>query len=163
MFTECSLNVHWMFTNVHCATRVRVHGPYRRVLQGDVWDDHLLAIITECSLNVHWMFTKCLLNVHWIFTECSLYDTCTGARFRTASSAGWRLRWPPACNNHWMFTEYSLNVHCTTRVRVHGSERRVLQGDVWDDHLLAIITECSLNVYWIITENSLKRSPACCT
>jgi hypothetical protein len=48
---QCSLNVHWIFTE--CSLNVR-------------------CIFTECSLNVHWMFTECSLNVHWIFTECSL-------------------------------------------------------------------------------------------
>ena len=42
MFTECSLNVHWMFTK---------------------WFAYKIA--NEFSLNVYWMFAV------WMFTKCS--------------------------------------------------------------------------------------------
>jgi hypothetical protein len=63
MFTKCSLNVHWMFTEC-------VH-----------W------MFTECSLNVHWMF----IEYYRMFTDCNTgyylgWGWSTGAR---RSSSTW--------------------------------------------------------------------------
>jgi hypothetical protein len=57
MFTGCSLDIHWMFTDISLTSRFgRAAG----------------LVFTGCSLDVHWMFTGCSLDVHWMFTGCSL-------------------------------------------------------------------------------------------
>ena len=84
MFTECSLNVHWVCTE--CA--LNVHWMLTEGSLNAHWrfTERALNVHWRCSLNVHWMFTECSLKfVHWIFTKGSL-------------------------KVHWIFTEGSLKV-----------------------------------------------------
>jgi hypothetical protein len=90
MFPECSLNVHWMFTETFLI-QLQCGPPRRQLPSHRCRRPCSLSVprtLTEWSLNVHWTFTECSLNEHWMFTECSL-------------------------NVHWMFPECSLNVHWT--------------------------------------------------
>jgi hypothetical protein len=61
MFTEGSLEVHWMFTeyslDIHWITIER--------------SLHVHWMLIECSLDVHWMSIGCSLDIHWVFTEYS--------------------------------------------------------------------------------------------
>jgi hypothetical protein len=130
MFPECSLNVHWKFTE------------YWRWL-------HLgrYCLQSTSSLNVHWMFTKCSLNVHWMFTECLL-------------NVGDDFPWEDgACDPqvHWMFTKCSLNVHWmfTERWWWLPLGRWCLQSTS-SLNVHWMFTKCSLNVHRMFTECSLN-------
>jgi hypothetical protein len=105
LFTECSLNVHWM--RAHKVADVITH-----------W------MFTECSLNVHWMFTEGSLMVHWRFTEGSLN---VHWMFTEGSlKVHWRFT-EGSLNVHWMFTEGSLKVHWRFTECAH---HKVVAGDV---------------------------------
>jgi hypothetical protein len=97
MFTEYSLNVHWMFTE--CS--LNVHWLFTDIKMNDHINNVIyIEWILEALTYMEWTFTESLkpwlhrVNIHWMFTESSL-------------------------NVHWMFTEYSLNVHGHQHERPH--------------------------------------------
>jgi hypothetical protein len=129
MFTEYSLNVHWMFRTLQSQHKTNT-------TFGCL--DPVQVILTECSLDVHWMLTKCSLNVHRIFTRCSLSCMFPKLQGEHKTDATFGCLDPVqvivtecSLNVHWWVTECSLNVH-------------------------RMVTECSLNVHWMFPECSLN-------
>jgi hypothetical protein len=170
MFTESSLNVHWMFTE--CS--LNIHTMLTKCSL------NVYSMFTECSLNARWIFTQCsdsmftglqapvsnrkhLLNVHWMFTEyslnvprgCHLWNQPTHWMFTECSlNVHWMFTTECSLNVHWIFTQCSLNAHsmltqcllvCRHRWSIASTCWMFTEGVTFETNQP---TECSLNVHW---------------
>jgi hypothetical protein len=159
MLTECSMNVHWLFTECSCAlTTLQALGKH---LLGD-------GVVGTFGLleGVHSMLIERSLNVQWMLTECSYANYSVGpAGPAQASSWRWggRCLWPLgrcSLNINWMFTKRSMNVdwmltECSyANYSVGPASPAQASSWRWGGRCLWPLGRCSLNVNWMFTKRS---------